>query len=597
MQATKRSGEWFLIIPILLLVVFAYHSIHSHEVLHFDDNEYFEKYPEILNLSWASTVKYFSRFYVLMYQPIPILGFALNYHYTGLAPGPLHLVNLMFHLANTVLVFAFFRALCGKIFIASFVALVFAIHPMNVEAVTWISARSSTVFTFFYLASLWAYLSYRRRGGGASFLWLSVGFFVLSLLSKVQAVTLPLVLLLIDYFEDRRFRWRLVVEKWPFFLLSAFFGVLALQNKETITNLSRGSAAAFGLLDNLALASYSFLFYIYKFFIPTHLSAVFVMPAKTDGFLPYYYYLSPLLFACLLFGIWKSSRRNPDILWGALFFVLTICINIQVIPSRLFVVCERYAYVPYLGIAFAVGSFLQNRFEGRLKTPAVAVAGLAAVAILTFLTSERNHVWRNDLTLTTDIIQRNPEIPYLARAYGIRADFRWRRLNEVSEARADFTKAIQLDPSDVVSYFKRGILNLETGNHSEALLDLDRAITLDASNGDLYNHRGNLKFQTKDFRGAVQDYSEALRRSPANPFYFSNRGAARGSLGDLTGSIADFDSAVGLKPDFMDALRNRGIAKLRANQRAEACQDLRSATELGDRGASGLMSGVCGNSL
>ncbi len=590
----SRTRDWFVLIPILLFAVYAYHSVYFHDLLHFDDNEYFENYPEILNLSWASILKYFSRFYVLMYQPLPILSFALNYHFSGLDSGPLHLVNLFSHLANTALTLAFFRALSGNIFIASFVALVFAVHPMNAEAVSWISARSSTFYTFFYLSSLLAYLRHRRSKTRNFFPWLSAGLFVLSLFSKVQAVTLPLILLLIDSREDRDFRWRRAIEKWPFFLLSACFGVLALQNKETITNLHQGSAA-FSFLDNFFLASYSFLFYLCKFFLPIHLSAVYVMPAKTDGFLPYDYYLSPALFAAVLFGIWKLGRRLPDVAWGCLFFFLTISINIQVIPSRLFIVCERYAYVPYLGVAFAVGSWIQNQFGERMKPSGWAAIMLALGTILSILTAERNHVWRNDLTLTTDIIQRNPESPYLARAFGIRADYAFRKLKDVSRARADFSKAIELDASDPVSYFKRGNLNFETKNYSEALSDFDQTIARDPGNPEVYNIRGNLKFQIQDLTGALQDYSQAIQRNPGNPFYYSNRGATRGSLGDLPKSIDDFTAALNLKPDYVDAFRNRGIAKLKMNDKTGACQDFRAATTLGDKSISGLMKTGCEN--
>ncbi|MBL0074037.1 MAG: hypothetical protein IPP34_20450 [Bacteroidetes bacterium] len=154
-KATEKGFPvWPFLAGIVLLVFVLYGNSLRNDILTFDDNEYFQNYPEVLTLSWESVKTYFTSYYVIMYQPLPVLTFAINYHFSGLDTFPMHLLNLLFHLGNVVLVFAFVQKLTSNKIMALLIALAFGIHPMNVEAVSWISARSSGMYTFFFLAGM-----------------------------------------------------------------------------------------------------------------------------------------------------------------------------------------------------------------------------------------------------------------------------------------------------------------------------------------------------------------------------------------------------------------------------------------------------------
>ncbi len=207
--AQKKSYN-LLLIGIMLVTAFLYSNCLHNDILNFDDIEYFNMYPEVVQLSWLSIKKIFTSYYLIMYQPLPVLTFAINFYFTGLDPFPLHLLNICFHIANIALVYYFIKQLSEKTTTATIVAVLFAIHPMSVEAVSWISARSSSMYTFFYVLALISYVQYHKSNFAVKHLLLSALFFILSLFTKAQAVTLPVLLLAIDYYYARKFSWRLV---------------------------------------------------------------------------------------------------------------------------------------------------------------------------------------------------------------------------------------------------------------------------------------------------------------------------------------------------------------------------------------------------
>ncbi|HTX88851.1 MAG TPA: tetratricopeptide repeat protein [Bacteroidales bacterium] len=517
-QKGNKYTSLLLISGILILTFFLYRNSLNNQVLHFDDTEYFTIHPEVTHLTWQSLPKFFTSYYLVMYQPLPVLTLSLNYHFTGTDPVPFHLVNLLFHLVNILLVYRLATLLFGKKGMALAIALVFAIHPMNVEAVSWISARSSGMYTMFYLLALIFYVRYIRKDLKTGQLLLSFLFFVLALFSKSQAITLPLVLILVDYFYRRNLiSPRVILEKIPFLILSAVFGWIALHNPASAEIASKGMLATYSPVDDLFMVCFSFAFYLVKFFIPLGLNAAYVYPPVDKGFLPLWYYLSPVLLAAVGYLVYRFRDRRFFV-FGILFFFLTIFINIQVIPSRLVIVADRYAYVPYLGLLFLLMPLADEWRTERPYQWKKIQGWIYAVCLfyLVFFSASvviRNETWNNDYVFMSDLISKNPDVPYLYRAYGTRGNW-LKNQGRYEEALQDYSQAIRLKPDNAVVYANRALLYFQNQDFKSVISDADKAEALNYRSSALYQIRAISKFYRQDFRGALQDCDAGLKLDP-----------------------------------------------------------------------------------
>jgi len=598
-EKPKSAGgisPWFLLAGILLLTLGIYSNGINNGILTFDDNEYFQNYPEVLNFSWDSIVKYFTNYYVIMYQPLPVLSFALNYHLTGLDPAPMHLVNILFHLLNVVLVYVLIKQICNSKNISLIVALLFAVHPMNVEAVTWISARSSGMYSSFYLMSLIFYVRY-LKSSELKYLLLTGLFFIFSLFSKAQAVTLPVVLLLFDFLFDRKLISRKVIlEKIPFFMLSLLFGIITVSNTGTMRNLTEGMLIAYNPVDIFFIVCYSVSFYLVKLFLPLNLCAIYVYPPKSGMWLPWEYYASALLMIGVAFLLWKS-RANKKVLFCAGFFLVTIAINIQLIPSRLFIVSERYGYMPYLGLFLLVPWLLaelqsKSVFHFNKYLPYATGVLILFVAFSVFAVPKRNKIWKNDIVFLTDVINKNEPVGYIYRAYGNRG-FAYKKEGKFQEAAKDFTEAIKLDSTDGRSYFNRGLTYQLLQNNAGALADFNKAIQINPDESMLYNTRSQIKYNLGDLDGSEADCLKCIELD-------RNNVDARNTLATIAFTRKQYDvcekylnEAIFIKPDFAVALKNRGLLYSQLGRMPEACADFIRASNFGSEEAKQLKGQYC----
>ena len=574
---------------ILLLSVVVYSSSLDGEILNFDDNQYFDEYPEITDLSWENTKLYFGKHYVLMYHPLPILSFAVQYQLSGLDGTPYHWVNLLFHLLNVLLVYVLGKQILKRPEAALIATLIFAVHPMNTEAVSWISARSSVMYSFFFLASLITYLQFIRAESKKP-VWfvVSLVLFALSLFSKVNAAPLPFVLLLFDWFERRKFRSAVILEKLPFLALAIGFGLFALQNAGTTDNLNLGSSQ-FSFFEGILLSTYSLGFYLIQFFVPMHLSAIHVYPAEGLGPL---FYASPLLLAGLSWVVWRL-RRERIVLLGMGFFLIIIAITLQVIPSRLFMMADRYCYLPYVGFALIIAHLVVNKPLRQLHNkgylqPLVLVWCL----ILAVATHQRNKVWTNTFDLVTDIIDKNSDHEYLARAYAIRAQH-YQRLGRANEAIEEYSKALEMDAEDVTTYYNRGKLRFDTRQYKAAEKDFKRALELGGPDHiaahQSHNFLGGIAFNQNQLQLALKHYENAIHCDSTFAEAYRNRGAIFGQQQAFDKALLEYNNAIAMDEQHPDGYKFRGIVYLKLNMRNEACEDLLAAKLKGAKGVDDLI--------
>ena len=588
LKKKEFPSKWILagILGITLLV---YSQGFNGDILNFDDNQYFEQFPEITNLSWESIKLYFSKHYVLMYHPLPVLSFAVQYQLSGLNPVPLHWFNFLFHLINVVLVYFLGKTLTGNQKTAWLAALVFGIHPMGTEAVTWISARSSVMYTCFFLASVVQYAKYVDRERGKRHLIPSLLYFILALFSKANALPLPVVLLLIDWYKNRKFSPILIVEKLPFFALSILFGIIALSDSGTANNLSLGSEN-FNAIDGVFLSTYSLVFYLVQYLIPFKLSAIHVYPNHSDGILPVIFYLSPIVLLALGFLVWKMKRQRL-LLFGFAFFLTVVGVTLQVIPSRLFMMADRYTYLPYVGISLGIGSLLFSKtgitkLTNQSKWSYLLVIWLPILCVITY---HRNEVWNNTCDLVDDIIDKNEAHPYLARAYAIRAGIKKDKKGDIKGALNDYSQAIKLRPDEGITYFGRGEVYFRLGQFQKAKRDFLKNEALNGAYFISSNFLGGCEFNLGNYQSSIDHYSMAISLNPKFEEAYRNRGSAYGQLKEYGKAEADLSKAIELAPADPVGFKFRALVYLKLNNREKACTDLLRAKLLGANGVDDLI--------
>ncbi len=586
-QTGINEKIWLALILIFITLIYS-NSFHNG-ILNFDDIEYFTLYPEVLKLNWSNLMLYFSKHYVLMYQPLPVLTFAMNNAISGLNTFPMHIINLLFHMGNVCLLYRFIYLLRENKSEALLVAFLFGIHPMNVEAVSWISARSSGMYVFFFLIGINYYLMYLKQQFPVKYLLLAGIFFLLSLFSKAQAVTFPLVLVMLDYFYERKLlSKRVILEKLPFLILSIVFGIVALADKGTQQNLTNGMMINYSYFDMLFLVTWSFSFYVIKFIFPVNLCSVYVYPLKVNEMLPIEYYFSAALILGLIYLIYRN-KRHRWLVFGVGFFIAVISINIQLIPSRLFIVTDRYGYLPYVGI-FIMAIFMVDHWKKMnsmsFRKYSIWLWGGLTIYCIIFSIEVigRNRAWANDLTLMDDIISKNPEVPYLYRAYGIRGLYKVNNGNPIDGIN-DFTKAIEIFPSDGKTYMNRAIAYSRMNNNAAAIADLNESAKRSPEQPQIFSYRAILIYQMGNKEQAWKDCNRCLELDAKFVDCYITRGTVAFDRLDYNQSISDFTKAIELQPTSSVPYKNRGQVYIQMNKNYEACKDFQKAAEMGNSDA------------
>jgi tetratricopeptide (TPR) repeat protein len=614
-----------------LTTFIVYSNSLDNGFVNWDDDKYVYSNKDIRQLDGQSVLGFFTTYYLRMYQPIPMISYALDYKMGGLNARTYHRTNCIFHLLNVLLVFCFILLLTKQMAIAAISALFFGVHPLHVESVAWISERKDLLCSFFYLGSLIAYILYRKRNSNYRLYFLSILFFLLSLFSKSAAVTLPLILVLTDHYLNPKLAFKNNLDKAPFFALSIVFGVVSLISQRVIGS-DWDYVIGYTIIDRLFMGTYAFDFYIVKSIFPFGLSAIHPLPLKPAGLLPIQYYVSGfafILFLWMLVKVFKSKldeTLRKDIIYGALFFSLTIVL-VVFIPVGQAGVAERYTYIPYIGIFLIPGRvyvYLRQRedsFSPKLRYGYTAVIGIMMI-VFAYGAYARNAVWRDTHTLFSDVIDKYPETGI---AHNNRGNVR-RDQNDFQGAMEDYNKAIELNYDDAynnrgilrnrmndyinaiedfnralhgksdreIAYYNRGIARLNLGNFSGAVEDFSKAIELNPQYSDAYNNRGFVRYEKlSDFTGAISDFDTAIGLSPAEPDIYYNRGNAKILAGDYEGAIIDYDRALEIKPDYGEAYFNKGITLLKLKKVVPACLNWNKAMELGTAHAAKLIQVYC----
>ena len=427
-----------------------------------DDDLYVTKNQSIQGFSLNHLEKQFSSA-IGYYQPVTMITYMIDFCVYGLHPAGYHATNLLFHILNSLIVFALIIVLSKNELVGFLTALFFAVHPLRVESVAWIAERKDVVSSFFFFSALWFYVNFWEK---KQWRWYCgcLALFALSLLSKPMAVTLPLILLLIDYQNGRKLNARAVVEKWPFFVTAALFSLAAYITQSHYGALATQLNAP--ILQRVALPFFGIFFYLYKSFIPLHLCVFY--PGNYGGFSAH-----PLVYPILATAVGAAAfflgRKYNKVVFGLLFYCVTLLPVLQIVPIGGFIAAERYTYVPMIGIYYliALGSeqLLRKMEQQHRALRSVVIAGLCSIIfVLAFLTFERCKVWKDSVSLWSDAISVHPSpLAYNNLGLGLAMTGR------TTEAIPEFRKALEMDPEDAGNHTNFADVLIKSGRVDEAI--------------------------------------------------------------------------------------------------------------------------------
>ncbi|MEO8377040.1 MAG: hypothetical protein ABI579_05155 [Candidatus Sumerlaeota bacterium] len=440
-MSVAYKSSWVESLPLAMAAlgfsVFAVFALAlKNDFLYWDDNIYTFQEPLVTNPAPATIVKILHSSHHGNYYPVTLLSFWIEYRIADMTPSIYHLTNLVLHILNTLICFRLLLRLSNNFKVAWLAALLFAIHPLRVEAIAWISARKDLLAALFYLSAMFFYVyTYRQerlRNHIIIFL-LHAG----ALMSKGTAVTLPIALLLIDYYQRAPLRLSLLLKKIPLFALSLFFGVLAIRLQHDIGATDTGLPPA-TFAQRVGIASYASLFYFSKTIIPTELSAFYLYPVAAGYKIPQWFTWCTFVTAPLVASLLFVLRRNRAAIFGILFFFVAIGPVLQLLSVGAAIAADRYTYLPSVGLMFAVVSLFSRAFR---HWPTILLLAACALVVPTVM---RIRVWRDTETLMTDQIAKYPSSVFAWNDRGVAR----MALGRTADGFADYCVAVTLRPED-----------------------------------------------------------------------------------------------------------------------------------------------------
>ena len=490
------------------------------------------------------------------YHPLTMFSLALNFAISKDGEWSYHLFNLLFHLANCYLVYRLaFLLSKNNSLIALVTSLLFAIHPMHVESVAWISERKDVLYTLFFIAGHIAYTKYIDTSSKKQY-WLTLLFVILSLMSKPAAVIFPVSLFCIDILRRRPFSFKLIIEKIPYFIPAVIMGLLTMNAQKTV---GATGEEYFGLGKNILFGFYGIMMYFVKMIIPFKLSTFYPFPALNEK-LPIAYYVAPVfsvLLAAVTYFTWKKHRF---VAFGISFYIVNLLLVLQIFSVGSAVIAERYTYVPYIGLFFIAGCLLDRFAKGNMtKVYAVMIPVTVIFSLLAF---QQARTWKSGETLWDNVIKNQP----CSRAYSARATLLRRDANKL-KGEADVAKNAKRDQEANLKYAEAN------KNYKQAIDYYTEAVKLNAIDHESYNNRANIYMDQNNFSAAIVDYKQALIVKPDYFVALDNMGALYARRGMYDSALYYFTKVLEQKPDYKVTYSNRGITYMSLKRYEEAIRD------------------------
>lgn len=581
-NSDDRKKLFGALAAILILTLIIYFPSLKNELVSLDDDGYVINNPLIQHFDLKLL---FTSYWMGNYHPFVLAIYTFIYSIAKDSPFAYHFVNLLIHLINTCVVLFLIYELVGIFEVAVTVSLFFGIHPMHVESVAWVSELKDLMYASFFLFSFLFYIKYLKRSFDKKKLTICFIFYLASLFSKGMGVSLPIILLLTDYFFQRKIELKVFVEKIPFIILSIVFGVIAIQAQKSSGAIP---TEIYAFPQRIVFASYSFVLYIVKLIVPVNLSAYYLYPNRIGEKIPTVIFIFPILILLISAVCVYTFKKSKMIFFGTCFFSATIFLVLQLIPVGSALMADRYTYIPSIGI-FLIISYCFFYLYQSPSYKRVAI-GLFLIFSISFsvLAYKRTEIWKNSMSLYNDILI-NGEAPM---AYSNRGMI-FQNAGNYASAENDFNKAILLAPNFKEAYMNRSNLLIGLGKYDEALPDCNKTIDLDPLNPKAYYNRGALFYSKGDYKKAIIDFNKSIELNPSFAEAYCNRANVYDVNEQYDLAIADYSKAIELNPSLALGYSNRARVYIKLKRLGEACKDLKTAYNLGNKDAYEMYNNFC----
>lgn len=587
MSIPPFSKQQYLVIGgILLLALVIWLKTLNNSFVYWDDDRNFTENKLVNsktnNTLVADLVDIFKikNHVIGNYNPLSTASFRIENAIFGMEESSWkywHLNNVLLHLLCIFLVFRLGVLLKLNTWGAALLAILFAIHPLRVESVAWLTERKDVLFASFYFGALIMYTKNKYTYKFSREVWI-VLLFILSGLSKIQAVSLPLSFIAIDFLLDKKWNWKNLWSKHIYFLISLIIGIIGIYALSLEGSLG-STGINFTTFERMFVGAFSLLVYLTKSLIPYRLVPMYPYPSALN----WMFYASSLpalgFIGVLIYTFLKGKR-----IWffGLSFFFFNIVFLLQIVGAGQGFIADRFTYVAYFGLFFIMAYFAQQLKWKTILGKAIWGAIVLYVLIMTFLTYKQIDVWKNSYSLWTHVINYYPntKIPW-----GNRANY-LRDVGRLDEALSDYNKRLSLSQDDPKPFNSRGKLFFNSTNQDTLLLayqDYSKAIELDSSNTEYFVNRGSTLAKLGQMAAAIQDYSKAIELAPNNANAYYNRSIVNHLSKNYIGELEDLNVYLKLMPRNGVMYGNRGIVKRLLGKPAEAIDDLNIAIKYTNR--------------
>ena len=583
-----------------------------HEFVNYDDNFYVYENPEVARgLTLQGIIWAFTHVHSSNWHPLTWVSHMLDCQFYGLHAGGHHLTNILLHMATAILLFLVLRRMTGFLWRSAFVAAVFAIHPLRVESVAWVAERKDVLSGLFFMLTLWAYTRYaqgrsnverRKSSAGSSSLapdyFLVLFFFALGLLCKPMLVTLPLVLLLLDYWPLGRVAGgesrvtsgikgkpstlnctpntfgvqlsTLLLEKLPLLGLAVASSVVTIfAQHEAIQSFEK-----FSLPLRMGNALISYVAYLGQMFWPSGLAVLYPFPA--GGVEGSRVVLSLVLLAGISTGVF-ILRRRPYFLIGWWWYLIMLAPVIGIVQVGVQARADRYTYLPQIGLYLLLTWAVADLCAG-WRHHRVALGGLATVILVSLIFCARTQTsyWRNSESLWTHTLACTSG-NYVAHNNLGRSFPQKKRMDE---AIAQYQKALQINPDNADAHINLASALGQQGRVDEAIAHCQKALQINPHSAGAHKILGNALLQLGNVDEAIAQYQKALQINPDYPEAYNNLGIALLQKGNVAEAIAQYQKALQINPDYADAHVNLGNVLLQTGRVDEAIAHIQKALQI-----------------
>jgi tetratricopeptide (TPR) repeat protein len=626
------SSPWFLSLLLALLTAAVYAPVARNDFVNYDDSDYVTANRHVTSgLKWENVVWAFSSGHASNWHPLTWLSHMMDCQLFGDHPAPMHLVNLIFHVLNTILLFGVLRRLTGALWPSAFVAALFGLHPLHVESVAWISERKDVLSTLFFLLTLAAYARYvEAREGRASradrdgppsdspssttpaprshavrSYALTLLLFALGLMTKPMLVTTPFVLLLLDYWPLRRFTspagqvpspggpivgpvtppgglcddqrpiWisrlgPLLLEKLPFFALSAASCAITF----LVQRHGGAVSTSVSLSARLANAVVAYGRYIRKMFCPNDLSVLYPHPGNWPLVNVIWSAAALLAISALVVA---QARARPYLLIGWLWFLGTLVPVIGLVQVGIQSMADRYTYVPMIGLFIMVTwSLAELRPDAPKRNVALAIGAGCSLLACSLLTIRQVGFWRDSEALFTRAVQvtKNNYLAYNNLGFYLSNHGR------PAEALENYRRSLEINPNYEDALNNMGYALAGQKRFDQAISYYQAALRVRPDHVEVHNNLGNALSEEGKIDEAIQQYRFVLEKQADHADAHNNLGIALAMQGKLDEALPHFRDAIRYKPNYASAHSNLGNALAAQRKFAEATQEYQESLRL-----------------